>query len=408
MTANLENNQTPTMTENELRIEHIKVKQLPEFAGRVIRAAQPGQFIPISMQRAVAHAQNPYADPDDVGLLVAIDEDEEVVGYFGIMPMQLRVGDTYYQTHWFTTWSVSSKVRGRGVGSLLMKEALTLNKDFLIVGSVHARRVCRKYGFWERDPLKYYWLDPSGMGSLNPLTTLLRLARKTAHMLKIKQEIPITTTVTRGLDRVFSPLFKRIFYPLLTARLAPLFQKFEYREVPKIREHLLELKNRPEVELHRGPQAVNWMLNYPWIVEKGQSQTEQLDYYFSDARPLYRLVALEITDPQEGSYLGFVVFSISQKAGGIALKTLDFRFGDPVHYPFILALAVRYGRRYRADTLEIPKEVAAGLEESILGKLLLQEKKRIYQCYPQSENSPLAGAWQDICLHLYDGDMAFS
>ena len=403
----MENNPTSAMTEKELRIEHIKVKQLPEFAGQVIRKAQPGQFIPISMQRAVAHAQNPYADPGDVGLLVAIDEDDEVVGYFGIMPMLLRVGDTCHKTHWFTTWSVSSKVRGRGVGSWLMKEALTLKKDFLIVGSVHARRVCRKYGFWERDPLKYYWLDPSGMGSLNPLTALLRLARKAAQIIKIGQEIVIANAGTRWLDRTFSPLFKQIFYPLLTAKLAPHFKEFKYREVTKIREHTFEL-NRPEVELHRGPEAVNWMLSYPWIVEKGQSQTEDLDYYFSDARPLYRLVALEITDPQEGTYLGFAVFSISRKAGGVALKTLDFRFGDPAHYPFILALAVRYGRRYRADTLEIPEEVAASFGKSILGKLLLQEKRRIYQCYPQSENSPLAGAWQDICLHLYDGDMAFS
>ncbi|MCJ7701875.1 MAG: GNAT family N-acetyltransferase, partial [Anaerolineales bacterium] len=317
------------MTEKELRIEHIKVQQLPAFAERVIRTAQPGQFVPISMQRAVAHAQNPYADPDDVGLLVAIDEDDEVVGYFGIMPMLLRVGDTHHKTHWFTTWSVSSKVRGRGVGSMLMKEALTLNLDFLIVGSVHARRVCQRYGFWERDPLKYYWLQPSGMGNLNPLTAVLRLARKTAHLLKLDREIAITNAGTRWLERTLSPLTKPIFYPLLTAKLAPLFKEFNYREVPQIGEQWVEIKNRPHVELHRGPQAVNWMLNYPWIVENGQSQTEDLDYYFSDARPLYRLVALEVTDPKDGTYLGFVVFSISQKASGIALKTLDFCFGDP-------------------------------------------------------------------------------
>ena len=123
------------MTESDIRIEHIKVKDLVPFAERVIGAAKAGQFVPISMQRAEAHAHNPYAAKEDVALLVAIDADEEVVGYFGILPLLLRHGSDYHKVHWFTTWNVSSKVRGRGVGADLMTEALTLGHDFLIVGS---------------------------------------------------------------------------------------------------------------------------------------------------------------------------------------------------------------------------------------------------------------------------------
>ena len=127
------------MPESDIRIEHIKVKDLIPFAERVISASAEGQFIPISMQRAEAHAHNPYAAKEDVALLVAIDSDEEVVGYFGILPLLLREGQNYHKVHWFTTWNVSTKVRGRGVGGNLMAEALTLGHDFLIVGSVHAR-----------------------------------------------------------------------------------------------------------------------------------------------------------------------------------------------------------------------------------------------------------------------------
>ena len=96
------------MTEEEIRIDYIKVGDLPEFAEGIISKSTPGQFVPITLQRAIAHAKNPYADDDDVGLLVAVDEDEEVVGYFGIMPMLLRVNEDTFKTHWFTTWSISS------------------------------------------------------------------------------------------------------------------------------------------------------------------------------------------------------------------------------------------------------------------------------------------------------------
>jgi len=68
------------MTSDGIRFEHIKVKDLPTFAEGVLCTAKQGQFVPISMQRAVAHAHNPYAEPDDVGLLVAVDADNDVVG----------------------------------------------------------------------------------------------------------------------------------------------------------------------------------------------------------------------------------------------------------------------------------------------------------------------------------------
>jgi GNAT superfamily N-acetyltransferase len=395
------------MTDEEIRIEHIKVGELEAFAERVISAAEPGQFVPISMQRARAHAHNPYADPEDVGLLAAIDQDEEVVGYFGILPMRLRVGEELHKTHWFTTWSVSSKVRGKGLGSLLMREALTLEKDFLIVGSVHARRVCRKYEFWERDPLKYYWIDMSGMGSLNPLALFLRLARKIAHVLKIKRTIPVSTAATRRLDGWLGPLTKKVFYPLLSVQVSGWLDGCQFQEVTQLPTDLPEAPNRPAVELYRGVEAVNWMLAYPWIVESGTSPTEGMDYYFSDARPLYRLVALTLRTPGTTSP-GFVVFSISEKPGGMAVKILDFRSQEAAQLDAILALAVRYARQYQADTIEVPVEVAARLGGSLLGRLLLVSKSRIYQCHPRTADSPLALAWQQIELHLYDGDMAFS
>ena len=54
------------MPESDIRIEHIQVENLIPFAERVVGASSEGQFVPISMQRAVAHAHNPYAAKTDV------------------------------------------------------------------------------------------------------------------------------------------------------------------------------------------------------------------------------------------------------------------------------------------------------------------------------------------------------
>ncbi len=71
------------MKDDRIRIAHIKVGELEAFADRVISAAEPGQFVPLSMQRARAHAHNPYADPDDIGLLAAIDRTRRWLGILG-------------------------------------------------------------------------------------------------------------------------------------------------------------------------------------------------------------------------------------------------------------------------------------------------------------------------------------
>ena len=59
------------MAEEDIRIELVKVKDLQVFASGIIKEAKPGQFIPITLHRALALSKNPFASPDDVSMLVA-------------------------------------------------------------------------------------------------------------------------------------------------------------------------------------------------------------------------------------------------------------------------------------------------------------------------------------------------
>lgn len=391
----------------QITVQAIRVGELIEFAERVLRAAQPGQFVPITMQRAVAHAHNPYASKDDVALLVAVDEDDEIVGYFGILPVMLRVDDDLYKVHWFTTWSVSAKVRGRGVGSLLMQAALDLKQDYLIVGSVHARRVCRRFGFWEREPLVYYWLDLTGAGRLNPVVWARRGVRKILHLARIKRTLQPESPFSRRLDAWMAKRFKKFFTRSLNKRFAPFLEMYHLREVDQLRDEPPSRGPRPAVELYRGVEAVNWMLRYPWVLESGQSLTEDKDYYFSDTRPLFHQFAVEI-ESRQGEMLGFAVFSVSQRGHGIHLRTLDYRLPPSLVPRLLPALALHYGAQHRADTLELPAEAVTALRRSLPGRMLLKRRERIYMAMPRGDDSPLARNWERLTFQLVDGDMAFS
>jgi len=365
--------------------------------------------VPISMQRAEAHANNPYADKDDVGLIVAFDSENECVGYFGVMPIRLRQGDKLDKVHWFTTWNVSSKVRGMGVGTRLMEVALSMEQDYVIVGSVYARRVCRKFGFWEREPLVFFNLDVTGLERLNPLTIFLRLLRKTLKILPISGiEVGISNSASQKINKLLSPLTKKFFFALL----APVWKRklggVLYNEVSLIKKEPPRQNRSYQVEFHRGIEAVNWMLNYPWVVEPGKSPTENMDYYFSDVRQIFRFITLEVFLESDDSYLGFVILSLSQEAETRSVKTLDYHLDHPKGSQIVFSLALNYGAQFQADRIELPAEVAEHIRGGLLGNLLLHEKNRVYQCHPQSSNSPLARAWSKIHFRLSDGDMPFT
>jgi GNAT superfamily N-acetyltransferase len=394
------------MGQDEIRIERIKTRDLLAFTNHYLERATQDSMIPITMQRAEAHTCNPYADEEDVALLVAYDGDE-LVGYFGIMPVLLKDGVSLHKAYWFSTWLVSPKLRGKSVGSLLMKQALSLNQDYLIVGSGPARQVSRKFGFLEREPLEYYELDLTGTKKLNPIVALLRLFRKLLHPFKV--DVEINNSLTRGFERVVGKLTKHIFIRLLLAKHASRLQEIGYREAQEVREETEgQWKNLPEASLYRAPKVVNWMLKYPWQVAPGKSRTEHLPYYFTDVRQLFRQIALEITSPDGKEYKGYIVFSVSDIRSDIVLKLMDIRLANREDEKYTLPLVLKYAQTFHADRIDLPKEQAESLAGSFLKSILLQKKFRVTQCHPKDDQSPLAKAWPRMQLNYCDGDMAFS
>jgi hypothetical protein len=393
------------MSDDEIKIERIKIKDLVDFAHRVIDTAVEGQFIPITLQRAEAHAHNPFADPQDVALLVAT-QGGQVVGFFGIMPICLKLDQQYHKVRWFSTWRVTPNLRGKSLGSLLMKEALALQEDFMIVGAGPARKVCRRFGFWEHSPLVYYQLDLTGMGKLNPAVWIMRILRRLLRPLKVR--LPIENRFTRATASLLSPVMRRLFTGLVNRSQRHKKDFYQAQEVEFVRpETPVQLANLAAVQFWRGAEVVNWMLRYPWVLAPRQSPTERMDFYFSDVRKTFKNVAVELASPGN-EYQGYVVFQITSSQNRIEVKTLDVSLAASADQGFILPLTLRYARQYHASLISLPEAAVEDFRKTHLGKMLLLRRERIYQCMPRSQDSPLAQAWERITFTFSDGDMPFS
>ena len=394
------------MPEDSIRIERIKVKELVEFAKGMISSIDRDQLVPITYQRAIAHTHNPHADWDDIGLLVAYSGDE-CVGYFGILPIMLKHGEQFSKVYWFSTWFVSPKFRGRSIGSLLMEDALSMNQDYVIVGSGPARKVCQRFGFYELNPLDYYSLDMSGMERLNPITWVFRLFRKILSPFGVK--VRISNNFSKFFERLASPLTKSFFYWWGFLVEKGTMNAFTFNEVDNINYHGLDLDaDLPEVAFYRGAEVINWMLKYPWVVEPGQSLTEKKGFYFTDVREKYSNIAIEVSSAVSGEFIGFIILSNSKIDGKGVLKVLDIHLLSQIDLGGVLPIILRYGHEFNADKIEIPASLVAGINNKFVRRFLLHQKQRFYQCYTENDQSPLGKYWQKIELNYCDGDMPFT
>lgn len=393
-----------TLTEEKIRIEHILIKDLPEFAMAQIAGAPPNSFVPITVQRAKAQAKHPLEDPDNVGILVACLGDE-VVGYFGAIAIMLKHGPKLSRAWCFSTWNVSAKVRGRGVGRMLMQAALSLNRDYILIASKFGRKAGAQSGLIELPLWKFAQINFNRIWDFNPFTIFLRILRKVAH--KMGKKLDIGKAVNR-LNSLFARMFgwfgKPLLYRWLIRRNKISLQKFTIKQVERVRDTSpLNLDQDGSVRFFRSPAVVNWMLSMPWVLPPGQSPTENMEYFFSDVRPGFEFIPLEVYS--QGEYQGFLVLQYSDTGKEVKIKVLDVDLPDK---SWVLPIALKVGAERKADILEMNFEYAEELHGTFLGRLMIDFKKRIYQYYAASEDSPLKKYGEEIKFDLTDGDLSFT
>ncbi|MFQ5823911.1 MAG: hypothetical protein ACE5JB_07645 [bacterium] len=393
------------MAQEQIRIEKIRVKELHDFACRILDRTKDNDIIPISKHRALAYSKNPYADDNDIGLLVAY-MGNKCIGYLGIMPGLLRTGNKFSKVYWFSTWYVPLEFRKTSVGSLLMMNALSVKYDFLANApgmSREAQRVYRALHFHELGPLDYYMIT---VERLNWFYVAFRLLQRILN--KIGIDFEILDNLTRASVFIFTPI-RRIIYDLLLHNQAnQQIKNISYKEVSEIDDYLMQIKHRANsTGFYRDTDIINWMLKYKWILEPDKIETPKLNYRFAYVQDVFRYIALKVYSPDGKDYKGFMVLSVSSENLKTVLKVLDFCFLNRDDYKYIVSLALKYARTYKATNIVLPGSLATYIKDGVLMKFLLHKEYIFYFCHPKSRNSPLATSLNDIELQFCDGDIPF-
>jgi len=389
------------MVQSRVRIEKIKVKDVYQFACETPDKHRVDGIVPITEHRALAHSNNPYADGEDIGLLVASMGDR-CIGYIGIVPGLLRHGDQMSKVHWLSAFFVPPRFRNTAAALFLLESVQSLDYDIITGGlSRDAERVCRGMGFREAGTLVYSQVNIAKVNFPASGQALLNYFLMKRH---IRFRAPCVA------DRVFYPLFKKLWYNFTSREFNRRSAGYSFREVNEISPDWASLTQHHSIpaEFYRGPEILNWMMKYPWVVESRKSDPTASAYFFSDTRPLFRNIPIAISSSDGGDERGFIILSVVSKRQKIILSVLDFNLVNPEVQQYACSVILEYAKKNRADCINLPESLASIFRSIKLIDPFVLKKKRIYFCHPKNEESPLAAALVDIRFDYCDGDTTYT
>lgn len=240
-----------------MRFKHIHIAELATFLESDLYLQS--DHCPISRHRAISQMNNPQADPEDVALVLAVEE-EQIIGYIGLLPD--RIGEE--KVYWNSCWWASDKHRNVAL-PLLLEFFKVANKRILLTDMPpHTEQIIRKLKIAKIIDL------PVGMAGYIGVKFANWFPPRMPFMLHFKQLLRI---VDRILNILLKTYFKlRIAKPKIS--VIPITQ-FNHHDTDFINQH-----SSGEL-IRRNPENLMWIVNNPWVLEEKVTPYEYENYYFT-------------------------------------------------------------------------------------------------------------------------------
>jgi GNAT superfamily N-acetyltransferase len=242
------------------------------------------EVLPISYHRAVSHINNPRAKEDDVLLILAY-ENEQLLGYLGILADDIYTEKEKYHVGWLSCIWVSPLARGKGIAKKMVLTAYEAYKHSILITN-----------FTKEAGLLYYKLN-----IFQELPNLVgyRYYRKICSSKILPKRYPRLYK--------FTPIFKvidKIFNPLITLFLMDKKAKKYNTFLPN--ENFLEETDKHKISFKRRTKELEWILNFPWIKKVDNFSDQSKKYHFSSEEKQFDTNIIAIQN--ENEVIGYLLY----------------------------------------------------------------------------------------------------
>ncbi len=255
-----------------MRFREIQISGLKEF----IQSDwfKSSRDLPITTHRAKSHLKNPRANPDDVSLILALDDEDALLGYIGILPDNFAVDGTH--AGWLSCWWIHPE-KGKKVGFSLFLQALICWDHRLIITDFTPQilEIIRKTGMFRFLPTRF------GLRGYLGFNLSEILPRKRKVFTKLKPALIMIDVLMNSLNKIRLKLIKHRYTN----------QGLKIAEIDAVSNELAGFISELQVKEYfkRSAKEFNWILNNRWVLEGDETaKNEGRRYYFSSSEKNFR------------------------------------------------------------------------------------------------------------------------
>lgn len=364
-----------------MQITEITVAGLPDFvAGNLWRNLSPK---PITFLRATAQSKNPRANPEDIALIIA-HENNTLLGLVGLLPDFIHGDSTEPASSNSCWWVDPGKGKHLAIPLFLKAFSVCNQRMFMTDCTPHTQRILEKtnrFDFPETVPgirgfLKFnlHEVVPAKFPALRKLKFLLKLSDQILNFLLIPfQKIPHSKI------RNNSP--KLEYLTGLNTELNKFIETHSGNEFTR-----------------RSATELEWIIQHPWIKQDDKKSITPLDYPFSHLVKSFNQYLVKIDDANQ--LIGLLFISVRDGH----LKVPYAYFEDHAAPPIVKAIYYETVRQ-KAVTLTVFSPKLVQQMNSVSHPFLFKKRVRrliaipkelsdLYQKYPEIQDG--------------DGDVVFT
>jgi GNAT superfamily N-acetyltransferase len=338
--------------------------------------------IPVSKHRAVSQAHNPRASGEDKILFVAY-ENNEVAGYIGVVPDMMVHRDAWQKIGWLSCFWVDPEYRGKNIAQSLFSRVMEEWENRIVMTNMAPRIIA----FYQRTDLFCEPLNKQGIrGYLRfNLSSVLPpkkdLFKKVLPVLKV---LDLTGNILNSTRLFFYPRFN--MHRTIRA-------EYKSKITPEAEQFIAAFNND---EFTRREQSVlEWILNWPWILE-GYDDYDSRRYYFSSVAKRFLNQPVQFYDEQN-RFTAFIILTVRNEN-----LTVPYYYGQEGVQRDIVKFLINYMRDHKLDMITIFHPELSQALNNLRSPLLFKKKiKRPYMSHKALDISGLK--FQDG-----DGDSAFT
>ena len=237
--------------------------------------------LPISRQRALSYLANPRAEEEDTFMYVA-RQDQQIVAYRLVLPDLLYIGEEARKIAWFSCIYVTPGLRGSGIAKKLTALAMEDWGSQIIYN----------------DPVTASGQLYIGTGQFEPypgtdgLKAYLRASFR--DIMKARRKLPFIIDVLLNIsDFIFNTINSLNIYKWGKKIARSVEGKYEYLEKIDPEAGSFLEKYLPKEFNRRGRTELNWILQYPWIIQSAGDEYGER-YHFSAFEKEFKYYLIKI------------------------------------------------------------------------------------------------------------------